>query len=656
MIGEGSNVKGVLIGVSRALTKKPKFALDLWKNYTIECKTKNLTNAVISQKLKYNLTNLLKRTTRSTFEVQVGGGIRAAGALKRICMGLEKKSKLAFIDWKNFSTAVKNKKMMDNIRSQKLKITLSSLPRNTLNKIFTRLTKESVIVRKSLKRLSHILTKGTEIAVTNWKQYLEKEKIGDVSKTFESKFKAMKIKSSLEKPARKVLRSAKAHANHDNTKLKSALKILTIAASKRNSDAIRLWYVNSIENIANTEKKSAITKSNGQQLRFVLNNLCKRNAKAVMVRIAPKEDKLIKAAVRFTNITITNRTMRGCFKAIIGDSKLKGYLQRICDNLMQMQADAIKQLQNRVEKMKTVKKINSACFVSRELLSYSKKVKVLRFNFWKNLEGLRRKRIMTRTAGKMMCLMSINFEGAFWKWKYITTTTGKVINPKHSIVSNRICKICMSYQKRLTQFAYFKLLLHFKSLPHGQKLTLPQALAKLLKPSSSQIPESLSQTPEKNPDSRPVSRISESKPLENPSNVSTLISGNLSKEEVNSMNQMGAFEILSLTFNEIRLRNIAWALSATVTHSKHIGHYDNERSRLMEQIAELRYERHSLLEDNNTLRSHNDNLVISLEKANEEFQTISLHLDHLKVSSMIRILSRLAEMNLHNAFISISLR
>ena len=70
---------------------------------------------------------------------------------------------------------------------------------------------------------------------------------------------------------------------------------------------------------------------------------------------------------------------------------------------------------------------------------------------------------------------------------------------------------------------------------------------------------------------------------------------------------------------------------------------------------ELRFEKHSLLEDNNILRIHNDNLVTSLENNNTEFQELCLVVDHLKLTSMIRLLSRLVEYSMYGAFSKLSL-
>ena len=55
---------------------------------------------------------------------------------------------------------------------------------------------------------------------------------------------------------------------------------------------------------------------------------------------------------------------------------------------------------------------------------------------------------------------------------------------------------------------------------------------------------------ERNGESRPISTVSEGKLTETPSNASTIPAG-LSKEEITSMNQIRAFEILGLTYENL---------------------------------------------------------------------------------------------------------
>ena len=67
--------------------------------------------------------------------------------------------------------------------------------------------------------------------------------------------------------------------------------------------------------------------------------------------------------------------------------------------------------------------------------------------------------------------------------------TGAVLTPKHSITLKRLCKIGSNYQRRLSQFGYFKMIFYFTSLPSSQRVTLPQVLAKILKPVLTRNPQ-----------------------------------------------------------------------------------------------------------------------------------------------------------------------
>jgi hypothetical protein len=117
--------------------------------------------------------------------------------------------------------------------------------------------------------------------------------------------------------------------------------------------------------------------------------------------------------------TIAKRTARSLFDSILGDCRIRRLLNKLVKNYQEMQKNAYTKLWNRVEKIRTIKKINSASFVFKSLVISAKKTVAFRFKYWKNLEYLRRRRIMKKAAGKMIQTMSISYESGFWKWKYI---------------------------------------------------------------------------------------------------------------------------------------------------------------------------------------------------------------------------------------------
>ena len=190
---------------------------------------------------------------------------------------------------------------MENIRSHKLHIALTKIPKKTLNLVLSNILVAPSIAHKAMRRLGLVFIKGPEIAFNNWKKFIEKDQILEVKKDFETKFKAMKIKGSMEKPARKVLRSAKSHADHDNTKLKMALKNLSVTVSKRNTDAIRLWHINALKSRLGGESSVVMSINRGLRLKEVLGILCRRVTRTASLRIHFNKDRVFKAIANLEN-------------------------------------------------------------------------------------------------------------------------------------------------------------------------------------------------------------------------------------------------------------------------------------------------------------------------------------------------------------------
>ena len=177
----------------------------------------------------------------------------------------------------------------------------------------------------------------------------------------------------------------------------------------------------------------------------------------------------------------------------------------------------------------------------------------------------------------------------------------------------------------------------YKTSNYGGRMSIPQTVAHLNR-KSKDLSEFTEKFPERN------------KSVEIPSNISSVATSKLSKEEVDSMNQLGALEVLFIQLKEAKIRNMSWGLCSILTYSRQIGFYDSERNRFVDQINELRFEKHSLLEDNNTLRHHNESLIDNLEKTNLEFQALSLHLDQMRLVRMVRVVSKMIEVPMAEAF------
>ena len=133
--------------------------------------------------------------------------------------------------------------------------------------------------------------------------------------------------------------------------------------------------------------------------------------------------------------------------------------------------------------------------------------------------------------------------------------------------------------------------------------------------------------------------------------VSNPEANKMSADEYKKVNQMGAAEVVGLTLKHARIRQIALGLNTLSNFSQHVGMFDDEKARLIEQINDLRLDKHNLLEDNTALRSHNEALIDNLERTNLNFQSLSMHLDQMRLGRMVRVISKMIDMPVLEAFL-----
>jgi hypothetical protein len=132
--------------------------------------------------------------------------------------------------------------------------------------------------------------------------------------------------------------------------------------------------------------------------------------------------------------------------------------------------------------------------------------------------------------------------------------------------------------------------------------------------------------------------------------LSTNISSHLSKDEITSVSQSGVLEIMNFIINSIKSRRINWALTCIQNYSYNKKEFALEKECYIEEINELRYDKHSLLEDNASLRLHNEALIEQLERTNDDFYSLSILLNEMKIARMVSVLSKLMEIPILDAF------
>jgi regulator of replication initiation timing len=515
-------------------------------------------------------------------------------------MMLDKQTKQAFSTWVNFMLRTKNRSLLNSQRGTALKHCMEAIVKRSSKSLLYAVQGINDKLLGKLKDLSRKAENLLRDAVSKWRKNaneLYKEGL-------KNNIAGERLRRRLEGVSRKTMQAALRKVKDGGNRVSAFFRKLLQSYDLKLRDSFlryRLW-----------------TLSKSHKLR------------ALTMRLV----KLSKSILR--------RTLSSATDSMIGDSRVRRLITRLVKNYENMQKEVIRRLWHRVEKIRTIRKINSAYFVFRSLMAYAKRVQAVRFKFWKDLEYLRRRRIMRKSTAKMMVMSSVSYESAFWKWKYVLSRTGFQLMPKHSLAFKKMILIGTNYQKRLEQFSFYKLALWYKNMTYGHKIKIPEMVNMLNKHS-----RDFSQEDFEKP-SVPVSEAAKS--VENPSQLSTVATGKLSREEVDSINRLGALEMMFNQLKGARIRNLSWGICSILTYSRQIGFYDNERSRLIDQINELRFEKHSLLEDNNTLRHHNESLIENLEKTNVEFQTLSLHLDQMRLVRMVRVVSKMIEVPMAEAF------
>ena len=332
------------------------------------------------------------------------------------------------------------------------------------------------------------------------------------------------------------------------------------------------------------------------------------------------------------------RTLRLSFTKIIGDKRALRAVARLVRNQTVQQLNGLDKLKERVYKSKLIRKISSAFILMRMLRSKGDQMLRGRYTIWKNQDWLKKRRLLRKYVLSFMFLTHINYQSGLWRWKYTILHHWHELHPLHSIMYKRLANIAFNYQRRLEQFALFKIVLFFRSnSTNRKKKSIQAALSTLFKAS-----EDLERSKSPSADGSRASILSSENPMM--SQLSTVPSAKLNREEIQEINKIGGAEVLFIHLREARKRRAGWALASVWTFSRNIGMFDDERSRLVEQINELRYDKHSLLEDNTALRMHNEALIENLEKTNIEFASLSLHLDQMRIARMVRAISKMIDL------------
>ena len=93
------------------------------------------------------------RVTRDATQRIVGGGNKIAGRLKELDYRLRQLPREALSIWRRFSEAVKQGKIVDNLRAVQLKATLTKIPIRTLKDACSRVFGNGSLIAGKIKEL-----------------------------------------------------------------------------------------------------------------------------------------------------------------------------------------------------------------------------------------------------------------------------------------------------------------------------------------------------------------------------------------------------------------------------------------------------------------------------------------------------------------------
>ena len=127
-----------LVGVQKLkafaqrLIRRPRDALNLWKDYVKNVKQGALLDNIKARQLEKMLKNIPLRTSKDAVNRIVGEGDKVAGALRSLESKIKQIPRQALSLWKKYNQDAKTGKILDNLRAQKLKDHLQKIVMRTI--------------------------------------------------------------------------------------------------------------------------------------------------------------------------------------------------------------------------------------------------------------------------------------------------------------------------------------------------------------------------------------------------------------------------------------------------------------------------------------------------------------------------------------------
>ena len=174
LLGGGNKFKGIFFIYISAIVRRPKNAFDRWKDFITKANQKKLMNELRRMKLVNFIKKVSGRVFRSTVS-KIYSRIQKINKVINVIFARMKNLQLkGLILWKHYLNQVKQKILVDNYRSEKLKATLKNIIRKTWRRTINLLSfQESTIsILKHLYiMLENTYLSGSRNGFYKWKEF-----------------------------------------------------------------------------------------------------------------------------------------------------------------------------------------------------------------------------------------------------------------------------------------------------------------------------------------------------------------------------------------------------------------------------------------------------------------------------------------------------
>ena len=207
---------------------RPRFSIAKWKGYVIDCHKKNMFDNVRSYKIKNFLIKIQNRPLRSYLNRLLGEGDLILGAIKKICLAYKNIPRVALRKWAKYIEHVHRHDFFDNLRSEKLKNSLTKIPVRNLRNIFERIIGDGDSIKGAIRRILIAFKFLTRNAFDTWSQF----NISCSKKQLFDNCRSQKLRIAFQNIPRRVAKDAYSRIIGDGNKVKGAVKCIVSRKNK----------------------------------------------------------------------------------------------------------------------------------------------------------------------------------------------------------------------------------------------------------------------------------------------------------------------------------------------------------------------------------------------------------------------------------------